>query len=139
VKRGLHIISLAGLLICCEDEEPTRLALAGNWKIDHVVYDGSVQSEWDHLDFVFEQTSATGGIYRLPNTPYDTIWKHQGTWNLSNSPDQITFDNFLDANYAVFRNELEFVTYLPWTSTSTCDNGVCLPVVTGQWSFTLKR
>lgn len=140
MRNRCHIVFLIALSFGCDENEgPTKLSLSGRWFIESVVYDGVAQSGWKDIEFRFEQQTDSAGVYFLSHTPDDTIWRTTGDWRITKARNGVTFDNSLKAEYDVSSNRFIFITYLPWTVTSTCQGDVCLPIATGQWVFNLMR
>lgn len=146
MKKAPYIIFslfLLGTIISqCSDNEGidyTREKFAGEWKIKEVLYDGTVQDEWPGTTLTFTQVSADSGNYFLPETPYDSIWHSLGHWKKSEE-DHFYREDEIDVWYALRENEMEMTVYLPWTQQSnTCVDDICVPIVTGQWTFEMER
>lgn len=130
---------LSFVFACRGEEIRPKSLLADEWEVTQVSYDGVEQLEWQGLSFVFEQTSDSAGFYHLPATPYDTVWPASGTWRLNALKHSLTFDEKFDATYHVSADDLEIMAYLPWTKQSYCYGEICLPMVSGDWIFNLRR
>jgi hypothetical protein len=144
MKKHYYILSLfllATVISQCSDDEGiefTREKFLGEWEIKQVTYDGVVQDEWPGATLTFSQVSADSGNYFLPETPYDSIWQSLGHWKKSGN-DEFYREDEIWVQYDLRQNEMEMVLYLPWTQQNTCFDGICLPVVTGQWTFKMER
>jgi|GEM_PF-3319349 hypothetical protein len=130
-------------LQCSEDDgvvlDDSEL-LSGEWKINNVTYDGMIQAEWAGTTLTFTRLAQDSGSYKLSHSPADSIWNSIGSWKDIDSKrfvreDQIEVMYWREQDTRMLI--LDF--YLPWTRQSTCDDGICLPVVTGQWNFALER
>jgi hypothetical protein len=137
------LIILGCVNVQCSDDQTTgnNQKFVGDWKIAEVLYDGVLQDNWTGATLTFTQLTADSGAYYLPQTPYDSIWNSVGNWKKQELKDLFYREDKIKVYYWVneANDEMIFDFYLPWTQQSTCVDGVCLPVVTGQWTFKLDR
>ena len=137
---GLSIIVLSAALFQCSEEEISKQAFIGTWAISEVKYDGVLQNNWTGTEITFKQLTERRGTYTLPHTPDASIWSLSGEWNETTDTDFMRDDDIL-VTYGVQNDGglLILEMYLPWTQQSTCNGDVCLPIVTGQWTFKLEQ
>ena len=134
----LTILSL--MLFRCDDVSFDKQEFVGNWVVSEVIYDGVLQDEWVGTKIYFDQLTKDSGTYSLLTTPYDSIWGSNGMWNGTDQKNIFLRDNNIPVQYWFDNNNFLFLDmYLPWTQQSTCIDSVCLPVVTGQWTFKLNK
>ena len=137
---SLSLIALSAVLFQCSEDEIGKVDFVGKWTISEVVYDGVLQNNWAGKEITFIQLAESHGTYTLSDTPDASVWSLSGTWIESTDTNFMRDDDIL-VTYG-FQNDntrLIFDMYLPWTQQSTCTADLCLPVVTGQWTFKLKR
>lgn len=137
---GLSLIAISLVLFQCSEEEIGKEDFVGNWTISEVVYDGVLENNWTGTEITFKQLTGDHGTYLLSDTPDTSIWSLSGTWNASTDVNFMRDEDIL-VTYG-FQNDgnlLILDMYLPWTQQSTCTGDLCLPVVTGQWTFKLER
>lgn len=140
--KALAICSVVAFVFmrCGEDSDGwPREPLGGAWMVSDVSYDGMLQDEWTGVRITFKQTSKDGGMYSMPETPYDTIWSKSGTWRKSAQPSVLILDDTLSANFQVDSEQLIMAMYLPWTKQSYCTDDVCPAIVSGDWTFKFLR
>lgn len=133
------LISVVILYECTTDDIGDKQKFVGRWTISEVTYDGVIQPEWVGTKIFFNQTSYNSGTYSLLYTQSDSIWNSSGIWTTTDNADSFLRDDNIPITYGFYKdNTLKLAMYLPWTQHSTCTDSVCLPVVTGQWTFELN-
>ncbi|MGC3948511.1 MAG: hypothetical protein QM762_29080 [Chryseolinea sp.] len=133
---GVFNFRCSGDEVVPKDQEP----FSGDWRIAEVTYDGMIQTEWVGNVLSFTRLTSDSGTYKLPNSLADSIWSSIGSWKEINQKSFYREDQIEVRYYHEPDNQrmiLDF--YLPWTQQSTCENGICTLMITGQWTFTLKR
>ncbi len=140
IKVAVLIFAFLTTLSCQEDTDIGKSEeLAGQWIVNEVVYDGTLQSGWEGVSLTFEYNMLRRGLYEMPDSPYDSVWTKKGTWMISDNPSVMILNDSLETNFDVNKEELIITMMLPWTAQSTCSNGVCLPIVSGEWMFRFRR
>jgi hypothetical protein len=137
------LIILAVINLQCSDDKviDDNEKFVGEWKIAEVVYDGVLQDSWIGATLTFTQVAFDSGTYYFPQTPYDSIWSSVGHWKKMELKDMFYREDKVEVQYwlAEKNDKMIFNFYLPWTQQSTCVDSICLPIVTGQWTFKLDR
>lgn len=138
--KQLKFFALILLTAHCSDNEPFQPEnFVGTWIVTQVLYDDALQTEWTGTHMTLEQNKIDGGLYSMTDTKYDSIWSSNGTWKKSNEQFELIFDDTLTVNFSFENDKLTVIKRLPWTAQSTCNGGICLPVVTGYWDFRFER
>lgn len=138
--RGILVFTFLATISCQEDVDLANSEqMLGQWVVQEVVYDGKLQSGWDGVSLTFTKKEPHAGRYDMPATPYDSIWSEVGTWATSGVPSLMILNDSLETNFDVNENELIITMLLPWTAQSTCANGTCLTIVSGEWMFRFSR
>jgi hypothetical protein len=137
------LIILSFINLRCSDDNVSdgNGKFVGEWKISQVAYDGVLQDNWNGATLTFTQLTFDSGTYYLPQTPYDSIWNSVGTWKKIELKDMFYREDKVEVQYWLVEkdNEMIFHFYLPWTEQPACLDSICIPIVTGQWTFKLKR
>ena len=141
MKKQLTLLVIALLLgsNCSDDDKTEHDKFLGNWTLTQVTQAGTVMSEWEGSHLAIERTRPDGGLYSMPDTKYDSIWSSNGTWTETTEQLRLIFDDTLTVDVYAEANKLTIAKRLPWTAQQTCDNGICLPIVTGDWTFEFER
>jgi hypothetical protein len=123
----------------CSDDAIQRENFVGQWRVTQVVQDGVQITGWSGSHLTIEQDKVDGGQYSMNDTKDDSIWNSNGTWAKSDEEQKLILDDTLTVIFAVETDKLTIVKWLQGTGQPTCDNGICLPVVTGNWFFEFER
>ncbi|MEX2232539.1 MAG: hypothetical protein WD824_10285 [Cyclobacteriaceae bacterium] len=111
----------------------------GRWVITYVDQDGNIMSEWNGVHLTFEQTTSNSGHYSMTDTKYDSIWSQSGAWRKSDRKSELLLDDTLSVSFHADDATLIIQKYLPWTGQPACNDGICTPIVTGNWEFRFER
>lgn len=141
MTRSLQVlIALSSAFVSCSDNDAVHSEqFVGSWIVTQADHDGIIVEEWVGTHLSIQQTEINIGIYSMTDTKNDSIWSSNGTWTKSLVEQELILDDTVTANIYYSVDRLTIVKLLPWTSSETCENDICLPMVTGFWNFELEK
>lgn len=144
LRFSLLLMVLTSILSQCADHSDEDTApqqdLIGEWKISSASCDSSIKREWTGVTVRFTQITLDSGALYVPGTAYDSIWSAAGHWKKDATTDAFFRDDGVKVDYyQESKSKLTLFAYLPWTSHSTCSDGICLSIITGMWRFELEK
>ena len=140
IRSSLLTFFLLVTLSCSPDNDGIQKEdFVGTWTVTDVLYDNTSMPNWKGARLTIEQDRVDGGRYSMIDTRNDSIWSARGTWTKSTHKGEIILDDTLYANFGAEHNRMSIKKRLPWTATSTCENGICILIVTGYWEFIFER
>jgi hypothetical protein len=133
-------LSIAVTFFTCTPDEPVnKHEFIGRWYVSQAQQDAAALSDWTGIEVVFDQITYDSGRYTLSQTQDDSVWNVSGTWAKSENQNNFVRNDNIVVYYGIHKDVLYLSMWLPWTQESTCSDGICLPIVTGNWDFELKQ
>lgn len=136
----LSILLLTLQITACSDDAETfkKENITGTWVVTEVDHDGVALPEWTGIDLIFEQHEMGAGRYTMSETKNDSIWSSEGRWQKM-TDFSLLLNDTLAINYDCDGTFLRIEMHLPWTGKNPCNEFICTPIVTGNWSFKFAR